>query len=152
MRFDLSGEGQGEWFRFFCSTVKENGDVVFLEPEADAGRVRLRIADTGVIEGIRAQTRKTVKEFVHNPRTRGMERVEYEDQTPEQKKKEMELIWDHAIMEWEGIQDKNGNEIPCTVENKLKLMNVPQFARFVGRGFQIISSANAQGLEDAGKN
>lgn len=152
MRFDLSGDAQGEWFKFFRSEIKESGDVTFLDPDPDAGRVRLRIAGADAIDGIRSQTRKTVKEFVLNPKTRAMERVEYEDQTPEQKKKEGELIWDHAIQEWEGILDKDGNEIPCTTENKVKLMNIPQFARFVGRCLQIITGANAGAAEEGIKN
>jgi len=152
MRFDLSGETQGEWFRFFKSEIKENGDITYLDPEPDAGRVRIRIAGADAIEGIRSQTRKVIKEFVLNPKTRAMERVEYEDQTPEQKKKEGELIWDHAIQAWEGILDKDGNEIPCTTENKVKLMNIPQFARFVGRCLQIITGANAGTEEAATKN
>jgi len=152
MRFDLSDDAKGEWFKFFRSEIKENGDVTYLDPEPDAGRVRIRIAGTDVIESIREQTRKVIKEFVLNKQSRKMERVEYEDQTPEQKKKEGELIWDHAIQGWEGILDKDGNEIPCTTENKVKLMGIPQFARFVGRCLQIITGANAGMAEDEIKN
>jgi hypothetical protein len=152
MRFDVSGEVQGEWFKFFRSEIKEGGEVVYLDSEPDAGRVRIRIADAGAIDQIRVQTRKVVKEFVLNTRSKAMERVEYEDQTPEQKRKEGELIWDHAIQGWEGILDKDGNEIPCTTENKVKLMGIPQFARFVGRCLQIITGANAGMAEDEAKN
>src|SRR3990172_2631501 len=151
MRFDLSGV-QGEWFKFFRSEIKENGDVMYLYPEDDAGRVCLRIAAPETMDNIQAQTRKKVKEFVHNPKTRAMERVEYFDQTDAQEKKERELIWDYAIQAWEGILDKDGEEIQCTTENKLKLMNIPQFARFVGRCLQMISGSNAQAEEAAGKN
>ena len=152
MRFDLSDDAKGEWFKFFRSEIKEGGEVVYLDPEPDAGRVRIRIADAGTIDEIRTQTRKVVKEFVLNTRSKAMERVEYEDQTPEQKRKEGELIWDHAIQGWEGILDKDGNEIPCTTENKVKLMGIPQFARFVGRCLQIITGANAGSEEAATKN
>jgi len=152
MRFDLSDDAKGEWFKFFRSEIKDGGDVVYLDPEPDAGRVRIRIADAGTIDDIRTQTRKVVKEFVLNTRSKAMERVEYEDQTPEQKRKEGELIWDHAIQGWEGILDKDGNEIPCTTENKVKLMGIPQFARFVGRCLQIITGANAGSEEAATKN
>ena len=152
MRFDLSGESQGEWFKFFRSEIRENGEMVYLDPEPDSGRVRLRIADVEAIDKIRAQTRKVVKEFVLNPKTRQMERVEYEDQTPSQKKAENDMIWDYAITEWEGILDKNGDEIPCTPENKARLMNVPVFARFVGRCLQLITGANAGAAESAEKN
>jgi hypothetical protein len=152
MRFDLSGETRGEWFKFFRSEIREGGDVTYLDPEEGAGRVCLRIATPEVIEEIQSQTRKKVKEFVINKLTRKMDRWEGFDQTPEQERRERELIWDHAIQEWEGILDKDGNEIPCTLENKLKLMNIPQFARFVGRCLQLISGANAGAAEEAGKN
>jgi hypothetical protein len=152
MRFDLSGETPGEWFKFFRSEIKENGETVFLEPEAGAGRVRLRIATPEVIESIQAQTRKKVAEFVYNKHTRAMDRWTGYDQTPEQEKRERELIWDHAIQGWEGMLDVNGIEIPCMLENKLKLMNVPQFARFVGRCLQLITGANAGAAEEAEKN
>jgi len=152
MRFDVSGEVPGEWFKFFRSEIKEDGGINYLEPEADAGRVCLRIASPEVIESIQSQTRKKNAEFVRNPNTRAMERVTYFDQTPEQEKKERELIWDHAIQSWEGMLDKDGDEIPCTIENKLKLMNIPQFARFVGRCLQLITGANAQATEGAEKN
>lgn len=152
MRFDVSGEVPGEWFKFFRSEIKENGEVSYLDPEADAGQVCLRIATPEVIESIQSQTRKKHAEFVRNPNTRAMERVTWFDQTPDQEKKERELTWDHAIQGWEGILDKDGNEIPCTTENKLKLMNISQFARFVVRCLRLIAGANAEAAEEAEKN
>jgi len=152
MKFDITGKSNGEWFRFFRSEIKENGDVTYLDPEDDAGKVCLRIADPETIESIQAQTRKKVTEFVHNPKSRQMDRVTYYDQTPAQEKKERELIWDYAIADWQGILDKDGNEIPCTLENKLKMMNIPIFARFVGRCLQLITGANASLAEEAIKN
>jgi hypothetical protein len=152
MRFDLSNEAQGEWFSFFGSEIKENGEVRYLDPEEGAGKICLRIADPEVIEKIQAQTRKKSAEFALNPRTRQMERVSFYEQTPTQEKKERELIWDHAIVDWKDILDREGEQIPCTLDNKLKLMNNPQFARFVGRCLQLITGANAQTSEAEGKN
>lgn len=152
MRFDLSDEVQGEWFAFFRSEIKEDGTVEYLDPEADAGKVCLRIADADCIERIQSQTRKKQAEFVRNPSTRAMERVVYFDQTPAQEKKERELIWDWAIQDWKGILNADGDPIPCTTENKLRLMNIPQFARFVGRCLQLITGANAKTSEAEVKN
>jgi hypothetical protein len=152
MRFDLSGETRGEWFKFFRSEISEKGDVAYLDPEDDAGKVCLRIATPEVIEEIQSQTRKKTAEFALNPKTRQMERVQYFDQTPAQEKKERELIWDHAIQDWKGILDVNGNEVPCTLENKLRLMNNQQFARFVGRCLQLISGAASAAKEGAEGN
>ena len=152
MRFDLSAETQGEWFKFFNSEVKENGEIAYLEPEENAGRVCLRIADPDTVEKIQSQTRKKVSEFAFNPKSRSMERVSYFEQTPAQERKERELIWDFAIQDWQGILDQDGNEIPCTLENKLRLMNIPRFARFIGRGLQMITGANAESEAVSGKN
>lgn len=33
------------------------------------------------------------------------------------------LFWDKIIVNWEYLYDKNGNEIPCTIDNKLLLLN-----------------------------
>jgi hypothetical protein len=152
MRFDLSEGPKGEWFKFFRSEIKENGETVYLDPEEGAGRVSIRIADSETIESIQAQTRKKTAEFALNPKSRQMERVVYFDQSATQEKKERELIWDHAIVDWADILDTAGNQIPCNIENKLKLMNNPQFARFVGRCLQMISGANSEAVEAAGKN
>jgi hypothetical protein len=152
MRFDLKSEAQGEWFKFFCSEVREDGTTKYLDPEEDAGKVCIRIADPETVESIQAQTRKKVSEFAWNPKSRAMERVTFYDQTAAQEKKERELIWDFAIQDWKDIIDTKGNQIPCTLENKLKLMSNPQFARFVGRCLQLISGANAETAEGAEKN
>ncbi len=151
MKFDLS-TGTGEWFKFFGSEIKPDGDVKYLDPEKGDGRVCLRIADSETLEIIRAETKKKVVEHVYNPKTRQMERIPYYEQTPEQEKKERSMIWDHAIQAWEGILDSKGQEIPCTTENKLKLMENPQFARFVGRCLQLISGATAEAEKIQEKN
>jgi len=152
MRFDLSGETQGEWFKFFQTIIKEDGEKEYLPPAEDAGSVCLRIAPVDVIEEIRTKTRKHVKAIVLNTASKAMERIEYDDQTPEQRKEENRLVMDYAIQDWTGILDKDGNEIPCTSENKQKLMAIPQFARFVGRCLQLIIGANAVSEEAATKN
>ncbi len=151
MKFDLNAS-TGEWFPFFGSKIKPDGEVEYLEPEKDAGRVCLRIADPDTLEKIQSQTRKRIAENVFNPKTRQMERITYFDQTPEQEKKERELIWDFAIQSWEGILDTKGQQIPCTLENKMKLMNNPLFARFVGRCLQLISGATAEAEKIKEKN
>ena len=139
MRFDL--EKTGEWFTFFESEIDSNGEVKYHPPAPDAGRVCFRLADAEVIEQIYQKTRKKVSEFVFNPKTRQMEKVKSYEQTPEQERAEREMIWDYAIVDWENILDAKGKEIPCTLENKMKLMNIPKFARFAGRCLQIISGA-----------
>lgn len=146
-KFDLESGSKGDWFRFFESKI-EDGKTIYLEPEKDAGRVCVRVADVETLEKIQAQTRTKKAEFVKDKDTRQMVRVPYIDQTVEQEKKEREMIWDHAIVAWEGILDSKGNEIPCTLENKMKLMSNPMFARFMGRCFELITG-NAEELKAA---
>jgi len=151
MRFDLN-LGIGEWFPYFGSQVKADGEVEYFDPEPEGGKVLIRIADSGTVEKIQAETRKKISENVFNTVTRHMERVVSYDQTPAQERKEREMIWDHAIMEWEGILDSKGDPIPCNLQNKMKLMNVPQFARFVARCLQLLSGAAAEAKEESEKN
>jgi hypothetical protein len=149
-KFDLESGSKGEWFPFFGSKLKSDGsgEYEFLDPEPDSGKVKIRIADMEEVEKIHAVTRKRVSDNVFNPKTRSMERLVYVDQTPEQEKKEREMIWDYAIEDWEGILDAKGKPIPCTLENKMKLMNIPVFARFIGRCLQLLTEkGDVQNLE-----
>lgn len=146
-KFDLESGSKGDWFRFFESKVEE-GKTIYLEPEKDAGRVCVRVADAETLEKIQAETRTKKAEFVKDKDTRQLVRVSYIDQTPAQEKKEREMIWDHAIVDWENIIDSKGNQIPCTLENKMKLMSNPMFARFIGRCFELITG-NAEELKVA---
>lgn len=143
MQFDIENIG-GEWFTFFESEIQPNGEVKYLDSVEGAGKVCIRIADPETIEKIESQTRKKISEFVFNPKTRQMDRVVYFDQTPEQEKKERELIWDFAIVDWKDLLDAENKPIPCTLENKMKLMNNPRFARFVGRCLQLISGMKVE--------
>lgn len=151
-KFDLEkGGSKGDWFAF-CESKIVDGKTEFLEPEKDAGRVCVRVVDSETLERIQAQTRTKKAEFVKDRDTRQMVRVPYVDQTPEQEKRERELIWDYAIVDWEGMLDVNGKEIPCTLENKTKMMNIPMFARFLGNCFEAISGNAEKEKESAEKN
>lgn len=151
MLFDIN-TGAGEWFPFFGSRIKQDGEIEYFDPEPGAGSVCLRIADPDVWEKIQSETRKKVSENVFNPKTRAMERIVYFDQTPAQERKEREMIWDHAIVGWKDILDANGKQIPCTLENKMKLINNPQFGRFVGRCLQLIGEAKEAAKVNEAKN
>jgi hypothetical protein len=151
MILDIEKGSEGDWFSFFESSVNEKGEVVYTDPKPDAGRVRIR-SIAPFIEERQAQ-RKRKYEFVLNPATRSMERVGYyEDQTPEQAKKDRDDIWDYAIVDIENFTDGKGKPILSTRENKSKLMALPVFDRFIGRCLQLIASAGAQAKEDETKN
>jgi len=151
MKFDIN-TGAGEWFPFFRSEVDQNGDIKYFDPEEGGGRVKLRITDPDVMEEIQNKTRKKVTEWLWHPKTHQPYSGTRFEQTPAQEKKERELVWDYAIIAWEGILDAEGAEIPCTLENKMKLMGIPVFARFVGRCLQLVSSASIDREKELEKN
>ena len=151
MFFDLES-AQGEWFQFFSSHLDPNtGEAVFEEPVADA-RVQIRSLVPFFEE--RMANRKREVERVLNPKTRAMERISfYPDLAPEVAKTERDDAWDYCIQELENFKDsKTGELITCTRENKLKLMRVPVFDRFVARCLQLLASSGVKDKEEEVKN
>lgn len=139
MKFELD-QDKGETFQYFKSEILEDGETKFYDPEPDEPcRVTLKLADPDFIEGVHAETRKTIIDRALNPKTHSMERIKDFEQTLEQKRKERELIWGNAILGWEGVLDVNGKVVECNQENKMRMMNIPVFARFIGRCLQLIS-------------
>jgi len=151
MVFDLDRQTEGEWFPFFESHVNEKGEIVYDDPKPNAGRVRIRSL-TPIIEQ-KQEGKKRSFAFVLNPQTRAMERVGYfEEVSLEQAKNERDDVWDYAITGFEGLYDAKGNEIACTRENKLKLMAIPMFDRYVGKCLRMLSDAGVVAKEEQGKN
>jgi hypothetical protein len=151
MLFDFEA-AEGEWFPFFGSHIDPvTGEPVY-EPTVEDAKVRIRSIAPFVEE--RFSKKKRTFEFVLNPKTRAMERVGfYPEQTAEEARAERDDLWDYAIVDFEGFKDsKTGEVIPCTRDNKLKLMKVPVFDRFVARCQQLLSSAGIKDREDAEKN
>ena len=147
MKFELNLD-KGEWFPFFKSEMLEDGEVKYIDPEPDEPcRVKFRLADADFIEKMQAETRKEVVERVLNPKTRQMERIKDYDQTPTQRKAEREMVWGNAIMEWEGVLDVNEDEVSCTLENKMLMMNIPIFSRYAIRCLQLISGEASEEKE-----
>lgn len=151
MFFDLE-VSEGERFKFFTSSVDEDGKITFDDPAPDAGTVSVRLIDSDTLDEIRTKTRKKVTEHVLNPKTRAMERIIAFEQTPEQEKMERAMIWDHAITGWEGIKDKSRNDVPCTKENKVKLMGNPYFGRFINECLNRLSKSTISLKEAEEKN
>lgn len=74
---------------------------------------------------------KETVEYKTDSRTRQMQRLTFLELSETQKEKFNEEIWDFSIVEW-NLLDKNGDSIPCTRENKIKLMrHSPKFASWV---------------------
>ena len=142
----------GEWFPFFMSRINaKTGDIEYDEPLPDAGRVCIRSL-TPFLEQ-RQTSRKKKAEFVLNPKTRSMERVEYiEELPPDQAKAERDDAWDYIIKDFNNFFDAKGEPIPCNRENKLRLMTLPVFDRFVARCIQLLSEQVVKTAEEERKN
>lgn len=131
MIFDID-QTEGEWFQFFNSTINPNtGEIEYDDPVQDA---RVQIRNIGPFFEERAAKRKREVDHVLNPKTKAMERISYtKELSYEEAKTERDDAYDYAIVAFEGFKDKTGKTIKCTRENKLKMMRVPVFDRFVGR-------------------
>lgn len=138
---DLSSSEDGEWFYYQDSHLNpKTGEWVF-DPPINESRVRVRRLDAFIRE--RMANRKRKVEWILNEKSHQMERQSYfADQSMEEIQKDMEDGWDYAITGVEGFRDKKtGKEIECTRENKIALMRVPAFDRFIGRCFRVLSGA-----------
>jgi len=132
---------EGEWFDYFGSHMDQNtGEVIYHEPNP-AAKALIRSAAPFVEEQVKKRKRKT--EHVYNPKTRGMERVTgFEDPTVDQMMKEADDIFDYAIMEFKGFNDrKTGKPIPCNRNSKVALRKNEVFRRFFERCQQILNGS-----------
>jgi hypothetical protein len=151
MFFDLEAL-QGERFQFFGSHLDPNtGNITYDEPAGDAW-----VTVRGMVPFIeeRLAKRKKVIEHIYNPKTRAMERISfYPDLSPEEAKAENDDLWDYVITGLENFRDSKTKEpIACTRENKIALMKVPVFDRFIARCLQMLSESGIKDKEDLPKN
>lgn len=149
---DLSAQAEGEWFQFQDSHFDQTkGEWVFDPPTSDA-RVRVRRTESYWRE--KNAKRERVAEHVFNPKSRAMERISYlKEQTVAEAQADVDGAWDYAITGLENFRAKGSDgEIECTRDNKLTLMRIPAFDRFIGRCFRLLEGAEAQKKEEAEKN
>ncbi|GAH16387.1 unnamed protein product, partial [marine sediment metagenome] len=76
----------------------------------------------------------------------------YTDQTAEQEAQEREDAFDYAITDFENFFDAKGKPIKCSKENKIKLMAIPVFDRFIARCFELQQNATKIQTEVTEKN
>lgn len=144
MQIDLKQNSKGAWFPYFGSKVEEGGGITYYPPEDPKDRVYINPPLAAEkLEEIYAQTRTRKSEFVVNPKTRQMERVSYIDQTPDQARREFEMIFCEIIGDFE-LTDTDGERIACTPENKIQLMRHQEFGRFVNRCLQLLDLSEAE--------
>lgn len=150
--FDLTKDEQGDWFAYFDSRVDPiTGETTYDDPKDGAAEFRIRSMAPFFDE--RRKNRKKEYKMVLNPSTRAMERVGYyPDLLPDEAEKENQDAWDYAITGIKNAFDASGKDIVCDRENKLALIEIPAFMRFLFRVFEIISVSGARAREEIEKN
>jgi hypothetical protein len=112
MKVKLSEDlNPGTWFPF------EPGKKV-----EEVGGVCIRVLNRKTLRSIEKQTQTKKAEYalpVNAPLGTPAQRFEFveTDQVAED-----EMIWDYCIVDWKKVVDEADAEIPCTRENKVKLM------------------------------
>jgi hypothetical protein len=152
MFLDLDLQEEGEWFFFFTSTIdSKTGDVIYDDPDPKA---RVKVRAMGPFLEKRLSARKKQVEHVLNPKTRAMERIEYHcEPSLEEIRAERDDTYDYVIQDFEGFQDSRTKKvIECNRDNKLKLMRLPVFDRFIARCLQLLSDAGVKKEEQETKN
>lgn len=148
--FDLD-EAKGDWFDFFESRIDiKTGEITYDDPKPGTGRVCLR--DMSAFLRKKQRSRKKEYAVVLNTKTRGMEKIESTEQTGEEEAQERDDLYDYAIMGLENFFDAKGKPIKCTKENKLKLLAIPVFDRFIARCFELQQNASKIQAKVAEKN
>ena len=112
------------------------------------GKVYLRVITS---EEFNAINKKTTKKKVEYRKVDGTaSRFEYEEIDYDLR---TELFYDAAIINWENFVDAEGNEIPCTKENKMLFMNKSSaFSKFITDSIKILTDDRNRENEEAEKN
>ena len=72
--------------------------------------------------------------------------------TAEEEQKERDDAFDYSIVDLKDFYDSNKKPIECTRENKLKLVALPVFDRFMARCIMIQQDAKGKHVEVTEKN
>lgn len=130
--------------RIDLTNLNPSASFPFDYNDPEAGNIELRVASAGLLENLRKKHVKTVAEFRRGQR--------FEKQITNHDGYELDF-WDYCIVGWTGLTDVNGEDIPCTAENKALLMSgSPQFAEIVRERMERLQEENAKRAEDAEKN
>ena len=118
--------------------------------------VELRNIPIGVLDKIRKETISRNVEYYRPEDLDEKDRQNFRPFRYEVKKVNEdllnELLWDYQIVNW-NITDPDGNEIPCTKENKLLLMgNSAEFADWIVRCLNQMASDEIKRKEKSEKN
>lgn len=117
-------------------------------PEAKKEGVTLRVLTQEKLDEIRRKTQKKLSKIAGSP-PRHITYYEYKTGGEEE---EFMLTWDYCIINWHGVTSK-GQQIPCTTENKVKLMKgSPEFSGFILKCSTKLNQAMGLEEEELEKN
>jgi len=116
---NFSSKNEGTWFWFD-------------EDNHDEGGVCLRELSGDEYEKIERMTVKTKKKI-----KRG---VAFDAVTVDEKLASR-MRWDYCIVNWKNLQ-VDSVDIECTVENKVKMVNITNFIKFIGPAIEELSETN----------
>lgn len=116
--------------------------------DAPGKRVCLRLCSPEEIENMREECTATKKEAVVNPLSRKME---FADSSSFDEGKFKQLLEQHSIVDWD-LTDVKGQAIPCTDENKNKLMGFLPFAKFINECLKELAEQIGTQKEEELKN
>ncbi|NQU04510.1 MAG: hypothetical protein HQ568_00345 [Calditrichaeota bacterium] len=115
----------------------------FDEDKPEGGHVLLQALNVAQLKEVtKLCTKKTPPEY-----RRGI-RYEVSDKVDEEK--QLELLWDRCIVDWNGIEDTKGKPIPCNSLNKTKFMREwSWFALFIGNCLEQLNTDQAEPPKEA---
>ena len=129
MRFNLTDLNPPAWFE---------------HPNHKGSKICLRVCASSDLERIHKDTMKKKVEYRRGNRFE-VEKID--------EKKRSDLTWIFCIVDWERIFDEDGNEIECTDENKILLMQqAPTFTSWVASCLEELNEDDVTRQEDAEKN
>ena len=114
MQVDMQDLNPGVFFPFDESNKKDG--------------ITLRVMNTKELERIFLRTQVKKVEVKGNPPSR----FNYSEYKKGGEEKEYEMTWDYCLVDWKGVVDSDGKEIPCTAKTKVALMSQShKFSTFV---------------------
>lgn len=156
MPFDIQKIGEGEWFPFLDSKINiETGEVEWLPVDLESDeKICFQIISPDKFREIQDRHRgKKINTPVLNTLSKAMEIIVSYEQTPVQEKAERMEFWDNAITDWNIKDSRNSSPIPCTAENKYKLITGDQrFLRYANKCLQLLSGAKEDTEKKSEKN
>ena len=108
------------------------GSWFYFDEKDESTGVKIRVMNQTAMNEMTSATRKFTVEYKSSGRGKPKERFEFYKPIENAETVESEMMHDYSVVDWKGIVDSTGAEIPCTKENKVKLMQGSiDFFRFV---------------------